>query len=157
MRLISWTLGAVTLLPLAAPASASPCPVNVTDAVLHAHAGAVVDACKQGTEDGKLLYEVKITLKGGKRAEVDVDPGGTILLTEESVGLAAVPPAVMTAFAAKFPGAKATKAEKQTASDGSVTYELAFGADAAEKEATFTADGAPVAESDEAEEDKGQD
>jgi hypothetical protein len=151
MRLILDTLGAVTALALAVPALASPCPANVTDAVLPAHAGAVVNECKQETEGGKLQYEVKITLKDGKRMAFDVDPAGTILLTEEYVELAAVPPAVMTAFTAKFPGAKATKAEKQTASDGKVTYEIRFGAVAAKKEATFTADGAMV------EEERGQD
>lgn len=157
MRLILSTLGAVTLLALAAPALASPCPAKVTDAVLRAHAGAVVNECKQETEDGNLEYEVKITLKDGQRAELDVDPGGAILLTEEYIELVAVPPAVMTALAAKFPGAKATKAEKQTASDGKVTYELAFEAGAAKKEATFTADGAPVEELDEAGAEEGQD
>jgi uncharacterized membrane protein YkoI len=110
-----------------------------------------VKDCKQETEDGKLQYEVKITLKDGKRMELDVDPAGKILLTEEYVELAAVPAAVMSTLATKFPGAKATRAEKQTASDGKVTYEIAFGAGEAKKEATFTADGAMV------EEDQGQD
>ena len=149
MRLVSGTLGSAMVLALAAPAAASPCPAVVTDAALHAHAGGVVKACKQETEHGKLQYEVKLALKDGKPIEIDVDPDGTILVTEEYVELAAVPAAVMTAFAAKYPAARATKAEKQTASDGKVTYELAFGA---KKEATFTADGAPVAE-----EDEGQD
>ena len=157
MRWIAWTLGAGTLLVVAIPAWASPCPTNVTDAAIHAHAGAVANECKQETEDGKLRYEVKITLKDGKRLELEVDPAGTILLTEEQVELAAVPPAVMTAFAAKYPGARATKAEKQTASDGSVTYELAFGAGAAKKEAAFNADGTAVEESKNADDEEGQD
>jgi len=151
MRVIQGILGAAAVFALTAPASASPCPQSVTQAVLKAHAGAVVNACKQETEDGKIQYEVKITLTDGKRAELDVDPEGKILLTEEYVDLAAVPPAVMSAFAAKFPGAKATKAEKQTSADGKMTYELAFGTGAAKKEATFTADGALV------EEERGQD
>ncbi len=151
MRWIPGTLGAVTALALAVPASASPCPASVTAAVLQVHAGAVVNGCKQETEDGKPQYEVKITLKDGTRMEIDVDPAGKILLTEEPVDLATVPAAVMTTFATKFPGAKATKAEKQTSSDGKVTYEIAFGAGEAEKEATFSADGALL------DEEKGQD
>jgi hypothetical protein len=151
MRLIQGIIGAAAVFALATPASASPCPANVTDAVLHAHAGAVVNECKQETEDGELQYEVKITLKDGKHMGLDVDPAGKILQTEEYVEIAAVPAAVMTAFATKFPGAKATRAEKQTASDGKVTYEIRYGAAAAKKEATFTADGALV------EEERGQD
>jgi hypothetical protein len=129
----------------------------VTAAVLKAHAGAVVDRCKAETEYGKLKYEVEIIPKGGKRLELEVDPAGTILLTEESVELAAVPPAVVTAFAAKFPGVRATKAVKQTDADGNVSYELAFGAGAAEKDATFTADGAPVEDLDDPDDEEGQD
>jgi hypothetical protein len=141
MRLVRGTLG-MLMLAFALPASASPCPANVTASVLKAHAGAVVTECKQETEHGKVQYEVKITSKDGARKELDVDPGGKILLTEEYVELASVPQAVVTAFTAKFPGAKASRAEKQTASDGKVTYELAFGSGAARKEATFSSDGA---------------
>jgi uncharacterized membrane protein YkoI len=151
MRLVSGTLGAVEVLAFVAPALASPCPANVADAVLKAHVGAVVNECKQETEDGKLQYEVKITSKDGKRMELDVDFGGKILLTEEYVELADVPAAVLTAFTARFPGAKASRAEKLTALDGKVIYEIAFADGAAKKEATFTADGAPV------EEERGQD
>jgi hypothetical protein len=146
MRLTPGTLGALMALAFTVPVSASPCPANVTEVVLKAHVGAVVNACKQETEYGKVQYEVKITAKDGKRMELDVDPGGTILLTEEHIELAAVPSSVMTAFAAKFPGAKATRAEKQTEADGKVTYEIAFGEGAARKEATFTADGGAVEE-----------
>jgi uncharacterized protein YxeA len=139
-------IGAATVFALAPPSSASPCPAHVGDAVLQAHAGAVVNECKQETEDGKMQYEVKITLKDGKRMELDVDPAGKILQTEEYLELAAVPAVVMRAFTTKFPGAKATKAEKQTASDGKVTYEIRYGAATAKKEVTFTADGALVEE-----------
>jgi hypothetical protein len=141
MRRIPRTGGAVLLLALASPSSASPCPAKIAEAVLKAHAGAVVNECKQETEHGKVQYEVKITSKDGARKELDVDPGGKILLTEEYVELASVPQAVVTAFTAKFPGAKASRAERQTASDGKVTYELVFGSGAARKEATFSSDG----------------
>lgn len=151
MRWIHGALGVMTVLALAVPASASPCPPNVTAAVLQAHAGAVVNGCKPVTEDGILQYQVKITLKTGKRMELDVGADGKILLTEESVELAEVPPAVMATFATRFPGAKATKAEKHTAPDGKVTYEIAYGVGEIEKEATFAADGALV------DEERGQD
>jgi hypothetical protein len=147
----------MTLLAFAAPAAASPCPAGVTAAVLKAHAGAAIERCKAETEYGKLKYEVEIVPKGGKRLELEVDTKGTILLTEESVDLAVVPPAVMNAFAAQFPGAKATRAVKQTDADGNVSYELSFGAGAAEKDATFTEDGAPVEDLDDPDDEEGQD
>ena len=145
MRLVRGALGTL-MLAFALPAPASPCPAVVTATVLKAHAGAVINECKQEKEGGKLQYEAKITSKDGKRMELDVDPSGKILLTEENVELETVPAAVVAAFIAKYPGAKASRAEKQTASGGKVTYALTFGSGASRKEATFGSDGTFVEE-----------
>jgi hypothetical protein len=145
--LMAWTL--------AVPALAKECPPAVTAAVLKAHAGATITACRQEVEDGKTQYEVKITGKDARRIDCDVSPDGQILLTEEYLDVKDVPAAVMTAFAAKYAGAQATAAEKQTTADGKVTYEIAFGSGDAKKSATFDAAGKFVEEEEEGEE--GQD
>ena len=147
VALVAWTL--------ASRANAADCPAAVTSAVLKAHAGATVVACRQEVEDGKTQYEVKITGKDGRRIDCDVSPAGQILLTEEYLDLKEVPAPVMAAFAAKYAGAQATAAEKQTASDGKVTYEIAFGKGDAKKSASFDAAGKFLEE--EAEGDEGQD
>ena len=133
------------------PIAAAECPSAVTAAVLKAHAGAAIASCKQEHENGKTQFEVKLAAKTGTDISLDVSPDGAILMTEQSIAVGDVPPAVMGAFAAKFPTAKPTRAEMQTAADGKVTYEMRFGAGAAKKEATFTTDGALV------EEERGQD
>ena len=57
-----------------------------------------------------------------------------------------VPPEVMNAFQGKYAGATPTRAEKQTAADGKVSYELAFSAGGKKKEVTFTSEGGFVEE-----------
>lgn len=126
--------------------AAGDCPVAVSTAARKAHPGATVQACKQEHENGTTQYEVKLDGKGGERIELDVSPEGNILLTEEVVSLATVPPAVVSALQSKYAGAAPKRAEKQTAADGKVTYELAFSAGGKKKEATFTADGTFVEE-----------
>jgi len=157
MRHSSCALGVAALLAIATATSASPCPSQVTAAALKSYPGAVVGTCTRETEDGILKFEVKITLKNGKPMELDMNAAGAILMTEESVALDAVPPAVMTAFEAKFPGTKPSNAEKQTAPDGKVDYELTFAAGTVQKEATFSADGTLVEEPNDLDDEEGQD
>jgi ApbE superfamily uncharacterized protein (UPF0280 family) len=142
-------IGAATAtiyLSLGSLTSAGTCPSAVTAAVHKAHADAAVTSCKQEHEKGKSEFEVKLATAGGQTMDLDVSPDGTILLTEEPVALSAVPAEVMNALGSKYAGAKPTRAEKQTAADGTVTYEIAFAAGMKKKEATFGADGTFVEE-----------
>ena len=134
----------ITLLCLlaATPAFAAPsCPTAVTDAITKAFPKAKVDRCKAEKEHGHDQFEVRVTKADASKAEVDVAPDGKILQVEETIAPAELPDAVKKAFAAKYPKAKASRAEKQTAG-AEVSYEIAFGT----KEATFKADGSFVEE-----------
>src|SRR5262245_64608221 len=123
------------------------CPDPVKAAVDKAYPGAKIASCKQEHEDGREQIEVKLTRKDGGKMELDVALDGKILQTEEQVGLDTVPAAVMKAFAAKYPKAKATRAEKETHENGGVFFELGFqGEKGKPKEATFAADGKFVEE-----------
>lgn len=143
--LVSFVLVLVLVLALvlAVPAygdAPSGCPAPVTTSLRKAFPGAALSTCKPEHERGKDLFEVKLTKAGGQKIEVDVAPDGAILQVEEKIAVDALPEAVRKAFAAKYPRAKATGAEKQTAGKD-VRYEIAFQADKARKEATFSADG----------------
>jgi hypothetical protein len=116
------------------------CPPTVTTAVAKAFPGAAISACKPAHEHGKDQFEVKLSRSGGDPIELDVAPDGTILQIEEKIAVDALPAAVKKAFAAKYPKATATRAEKQTAGKD-VRYEIAFRTDGGTKEATFSADG----------------
>jgi hypothetical protein len=95
--------------------------------------------CRAVTEHGHAQYEVKLT---GGTIDVDVTPDGRIVVVEEKIAVDKVPAVVMAAFAARYPNKKVVAAEKQTATKGGVTYELAFG----HREATFTDAGKFVGE-----------
>ncbi len=118
------------------------CPTAVTDAALKAFPGAQLVSCKPETEHGKSQFEVKVDTSRSKRIELDISPDGALLLTEEQVALGEVPSAVLAAFSAKYPLAKAERAEKQTKGDGTVSYEIAFLHKGKRHEATFASDGA---------------
>ena len=133
----------LVLLLCAAPAQAdrpAGCPAAVTAGVLKAFPKATIGTCKAEHEHGRDQFEVKLTKAGGGALEVDVAPDGAILQIEENIAVDALPAAVKKAFAAKYPGAKPTGAERQTAGKD-VRYEIAFVVDKARKEATFSADG----------------
>jgi Putative beta-lactamase-inhibitor-like, PepSY-like len=131
------------LLLFAAPAYAdtpSGCPAAVTTGIMKAFPRATIGTCKAEHEHGKDIFEVKLTKANGDKVEVDIAPDGTVLQIEENVAIDALPDAVKKAFAAKYPKAKATGAEKQTAGN-QVHYEIAFQTDKGRKEATFSSDG----------------
>ena len=139
------TLLAMLLITIPAYAEAGPCPTAVTGAVGKAFPRATITSCKAEHEHGKDSYEVKVTKASGEKIEVDVAPDGAILQVEESIALDAVPDAVKKAFAARYPKARPTGADKLTAGT-TVRYEIAFTADKRHKSATFAADGAFVEE-----------
>ena len=122
------------------------CPAAVKNAIDKAFPKATIATCKAEKEHGHDQFEVKIAKADGNKAEVDVSPDGKILQVEEKIALDKVPAAVMKAFAAKYPKAKADAAEKQTPATGAPTYELAFATDKGRKEATFSEDGKFVEE-----------
>ena len=138
----------VALCLLAVPVRADEpgrCPAPVIASVDKAVPSVTISACKHERDHGKDIFEVKLTKPVGDRLEVDVAADGTILQVEEPIAVDALPNAVRKAFAAKYPRAKATGANKQTAGKD-VRYEIAFVIDKARKEATFSADGAFVEE-----------
>jgi len=123
------------------------CPPAVTDAAQKAYPSSKVTACKQEKDKGKIQYEVKLETKEAKKLELDISPEGSILLTEEVIAVSSTPQAVLKAFAAKYPQAKAASVDKQTHPDGTVTYEVAWkDAKGKHHEATFKDDGTFVEE-----------
>lgn len=129
----------------ASTAASTDCPDAIKQSIAKSFAGGTITKCKAEHEDGHDQYEVKVD-QAGQRLEVDVAPDGTVLQTESSIGLDGVPPTVMSAFGAKYPGAKPNGAEKQVRSGKGTYYEIAFGVGSGGKEATFAEDGTFVEE-----------
>lgn len=136
------TRGRITLAVLATAASVAhaDCPRPVVDAIAKAFPGGTLGRCIAEKEHGRDQFEARLVRSDGVRVEVDLAPDGAILQIEEPIAVDKLPPAVAKAFAAKYPKAKATGAEKQTARKV-VTYEIQFAVGGARKEATFDGSG----------------
>jgi putative PepSY-like beta-lactamase-inhibitor len=131
---------------VAKSAAAPVCPAAVTTSIAKEFPGATTTRCKPEHEDGRDQYEVKVVKSSGEKVEVDVAPDGVILQTEQAIPLDQIPARVMTAFGAKYPGAKAMRAEKQVRTGAGTFYEIQFAAEPKAKEATFTEVGTFVEE-----------
>ena len=144
--MIKPTLLAAAILASASASAAPRCPDAVTKAVTARFPNGKLGSCHPEHEDGRDQFEVIVALPSNHRAEVDVSPAGAILQIEERIPLDQVPAAVMKAFAAKYHGAKAERAEKQTSDGQPTSYELAFRNGKRRTEATFREDGSFVEE-----------
>jgi hypothetical protein len=122
------------------------CPPAVIISASRAFPGATMTACKAAKEAGSDQFEVKLTRKVGAAIEVDFASNGNVLQIEEQIAINKLPDAVAKAFKAKYPKAKAIRAEKQTITDKGVFFEIAFKVDGKTKQATFAAAGAFVEE-----------
>ena len=157
MRIVWPLLASLALLTLAACAhepstgtapstSATACPAAVTASIAKEFPGATTTGCKAEHEDGRDQFEVKVVRSDGEKVEADVAPDGAMLQTEQVIPLDQVPAKVMTAFGAKYPGAKPVRAEKQVRTGKGSFYEIKFAAEPKAKEATFAEDGTFVEE-----------
>ena len=139
------------------PAVAGDCPATVITSIERAHAGAKTLACKDEHEGGLTLYEAKIRTADGKKLELDIRPDGTILQTEEHIATSAVPVAVLQSLHSKYPDATVKEAERLTAANGEISFEVAFSSGGRRKAMTVTEAGAFVEEEAEDDEDSGKD
>jgi multimeric flavodoxin WrbA len=96
---------------------------------------------KEVGKDKVVTFELK-----ADKTEATFTADGTFLEEEMVVAVTSLPAAVTKAFAAKYPKAKADRAEKQVKADKTTTYELAFASAKGRTEATFKDDGSFVEE-----------
>jgi len=127
-------------------AAAASCPPAITTAATKAVPETTVTSCHPEREDGVDKFEVKLARKDKSIVEVDVAQDASILSIEEKIALDKLPAAVTKAFAAKYPKAKPTKAERATITGKGVFFEIGFDASGKSREATFKDDGTFVEE-----------
>lgn len=84
--------------------------------------GATVRGYSQETEDGKLEYEVEMTVNGHGK-DVSIDPDGNILEVEEQVDLGRLPASVREGLQQKAGSGKIGKVESITKHGSIVAYE----------------------------------
>jgi uncharacterized membrane protein YkoI len=84
--------------------------------------GAIVRGYSKETEDGRIEYEVEMTVSGHSK-DVSIAPNGAVLEVEEEVALDALSPQVLKGLEAKAAGAKIKKVESLTKNGKIVAYE----------------------------------
>jgi hypothetical protein len=137
--------GGLLLLPMPAKAD-DDCPASVRAAVEKSFPGSVVKKCEKGSEDGKMVYEIKLKTSDGHRVKMNFDPAGAVLLTQQYLTVDAVPVVVMKSFEGKHQGYKVVRTEKWIYPDGKTTYRVYYAKDNTRKAAIYTNEGVLVQE-----------
>ena len=106
-------------------------------------AGATVRGYTQETENGKLEYEVEMTVNGHSK-DVSIDPNGNILEIEEAVTFEDLPAAVRAGLQKKAGAGKITKVESITKQGKLVAYEAHILAGARKSEVQVGPGGEPL-------------
>lgn len=104
--------------------------------------GAKVRGYTQETEDGKLEYEVEMTVNGHSK-DVSIDPSGNVLEVEEGVTLSGLSAAVREGLQRKA-GRKITRVESITKQGKLVAYEAHILTGTKKSEVQVGPDGKPL-------------
>lgn len=145
-------LSAAVTVAAVLPSHAGDCPAAVTSAVEKAHSSAKVLGCTHELEDGAAVYEAEVRTSDGKELELLVGSDGSILETEEKIPAAELPAAVLQALHTKHADATVKKAERLTAGNGDVSFEIAFVSGGRKEELTVTEAGVLVDDDDDGDE-----
>jgi hypothetical protein len=105
--------------------------------------GATVRGYSQETEDGKLMYEVKLTLDGHSKS-VGIDQNGNLMEIEEQVELGTLSPEVRKGLQNKVGDGKITKVESITKHGTIVAYEAKVLTGTKKTEVQVGPDGKPL-------------
>lgn len=140
-------LAAASLLLVPMPAKAGDdCPASVKASVEKLFPGSIMKKCEKETEDGKMVYEIKLKTNDGHHVKMNLDPAGSVLLTQQMVTTDAVPVVVMKSFEGKHEGLKLVRTEKWVYPDGKVTYRMYYAKENTRKVAIYTDQGVFVQE-----------
>lgn len=106
-------------------------------------AGATVRGYAQETENGKLEYEIEMTVNGHSK-DVNIDHDGNVLEIEEGVTLGDLPAAVRASLQKQAAAGKITKVESVSEQDKLVAYEAHILTGAKKSEVQVGPDGKPL-------------
>jgi hypothetical protein len=106
--------------------------------------GATVKGYSSEVEDGKLTYEVQLTVNG-KGRDVAIDANGVLLEVEDEMDMAALPAAVQDGLKKKAGAGKILKVESLTKKGKIVAYEAVVQTGTKKKEVQVGPDGKPLA------------
>jgi hypothetical protein len=106
--------------------------------------GATVRGYSSEVEDGKLHYEIQLTINGRER-DVSIDPDGSVTEIEDVVEFASLPAAVQDGLNKKAGTGKILKVESLTKKGKLVAYEAVVQDGTKKREIQVGPDGKPLA------------
>ncbi|MBI3658367.1 MAG: hypothetical protein HY232_18330 [Acidobacteria bacterium] len=118
-------------------------PPAVQQTVKQVSQGATLRGLARETENGKVFYEVELTVNG-RTKDVLLDESGGVVVIEEEVALESLPQPARSAIEQKAGGGKILKVESITKGNAIVTYEAIVKASGKNKEIKVAPDGALV-------------
>lgn len=99
-------------------------PQHVRATAMAAANAGKIDSVQIDMDGGKAIFEFKVTMADGKKAEIDVDHTGSIEEVEEVIDRGAVPAPVMQTLMRMLPNFQPTLVEKSTRGNFEVYYEF---------------------------------
>lgn len=118
-------------------------PAAVQKTVDEQSKGATIRGYSKEVENGKLEYEVELTVSGHSK-DVSIAPDGTVIEVEEQVDMDKLPAAVKEGLQAKAGKGKITKVESITKRDTLVAYEAQVMTAGKKSEVQVGPDGKPL-------------
>ncbi len=106
--------------------------------------GATVKGYNSEVEDGKLQYEVELTVNGHSK-DVSISPAGAVLEVEEEVALGSLPSDVRAGLQTKAGAGKIAKVESLTKQGKLVAYEAQVRTNGKKSEVQVGPDGKALA------------
>lgn len=106
--------------------------------------GATVKGYSSEKEDGKLIYEVQLTVNGKSR-DVSIDSAGAVIEIEDQVAFDSLPTAVQDGLKKKAAAGKVLSVESLTKKGKLVAYEAVVQTGTKKKEIQVGPDGKPLA------------
>jgi uncharacterized protein YpmB len=100
-------------------------PAAVQKTVQDTLKGAEIKNISKEVEKGVTQYEVE-TMRNGKRRDFNVDAKGKLVVVEEEVDMASIPPAAKAAIEKKMAGGKLKMVETVDKGDGVTLYEVSY-------------------------------
>ncbi|HEY1494593.1 MAG TPA: hypothetical protein VGF49_08615 [Candidatus Solibacter sp.] len=107
-------------------------PAAVQKTVNETLKGGEIKSIGKEVEKGVTQFEVE-TMLNGKHRDFNVDAKGKLLVVEEEIDLASVPPAAKAAIEKKVAGGKLGTVESVDKGDGAILYEAAYTTKAGKK------------------------
>ncbi len=120
---------------------------NIKNFINTNYAGYEIEESEQDTLcNGATVYEVELKGSNDQKIELTFDTEGNLLFTETEISNSQLPLAVTNSISVRYPGYATKEANRLTATDGSIRFEVEVKKGPSKFEVLFAADGTFICE-----------